>query len=604
MQTISRQPGSPTTVGVDGSGYLPARNAAIIYQPTLNSPVTPMPLSLDSLLNQTMPARLLDQPASLLGNRALVEAVVLSSTRLLGDQSGGGFRIQLGNSKPQTEGQPARLEIIAKQPLPVGTRVQLQLQNDNTATLLRVSSAGTEPASADNTGRPVVAGNDLARQRIDAQLRQSLPLQQPLRELIPLLTTILRQPPAELNRETLQQLNTLLNRFPSAEQMQDPAQLRQAIRDSGLFTEAKILQSLVRAARNGQPLVPPAAGRPAPENNPASGVRATAINPGSNTGLTTAANPNSNTALTTAATPNSNTGSNAGVIPRPDQPSVAVTPPGRSIPVSPTGTAERSSTPAGPPTGTGPGIRTGANERDTSRQTGANNTAPNQDLKQLLQQALIGIQRQLASRQPATGAEAGDHLTGPTLPSSLPLTTALLNTLKTEAKTAETDDTLDIVLRQLGRQLLASLSRTQLNQMETLTNRAQYAPDNQGPQNSWVLELPIMRGEQVDNLRLRIDQEAAGREAADGVQQWTVMLNFDLHALGKMSVQLRVVQRQVSATIWSQRAVTHQLVESEVNTLADKLTAIGVSVNQVECLLGEPPAAARNLHRRLLDVRT
>ena len=127
------------------------------------------------------------------------------------------------------------------------------------------------------------------------------------------------------------------------------------------------------------------------------------------------------------------------------------------------------------------------------------------------------------------------------------------------------------MLRQLSGQLLASLARTQLNQLETLATRQQNTPDNQGPINSWTLEIPIIHGKNIDNLDVRIDQHLVDEEQdgsnKNGQDLWTIMLAFDLHKLGKMNVQLKVIDMSVSATVWSQLENTHLEVKREINGL-------------------------------------
>jgi len=169
-------------------------------------------------------------------------------------------------------------------------------------------------------------------------------------------------------------------------------------------------------------------------------------------------------------------------------------------------------------------------------------------------------------------------------------------------------DNIDIVLRQLSRQLLASIAKIQLNQLESLAPRRANNAENQGPNNSWFLEIPIVNGRHVDNLEMRIDQEEYYKndegDDKDAQTIWTVMLNFDLHALGKMNVQLKVLDKSVTATIWSQQENTHAEVKQHIQFLFDRLEKVGVTVNQLDCKLGVPPKSPTTLYRQLVDVRT
>ena len=183
-----------------------------------------------------------------------------------------------------------------------------------------------------------------------------------------------------------------------------------------------------------------------------------------------------------------------------------------------------------------------------------------------------------------------------------------LNAKKNDINNTEKkEQNLDIILRQLSRQLLSSIARTQLNQLESLNARQSRNIDNQTPINSWVTEIPIVNGEQIDNLRLRIEQETLEQSKDNNEEKqilWTVMLAFDLHALGKMNVQLKILKGTVSAIVWSAQEKTHAQVKQHIKELSNNLKKVGVSVSKIECQQGLPPNNASPLLQQLVDVRT
>ncbi|MEH6556598.1 MAG: flagellar hook-length control protein FliK [Oceanicoccus sp.] len=189
-----------------------------------------------------------------------------------------------------------------------------------------------------------------------------------------------------------------------------------------------------------------------------------------------------------------------------------------------------------------------------------------------------------------------------------PLDPAVNNNASIVNSSSSNGKNVDVLLRQLSSQLLASLARTQLNQLETLATRQQNTPDNQGPVNSWTLEIPIIHGKNIDNLEMRIDQHLVDEEQGDsndtGTKLWTVMLAFDLHKLGKMNVQLKVIDMSVSATVWSQLENTHREVQREIDGLKSNLEKVGVNVKQVDCQLGLPPKQNMPIYKQLVDIRT
>lgn len=187
----------------------------------------------------------------------------------------------------------------------------------------------------------------------------------------------------------------------------------------------------------------------------------------------------------------------------------------------------------------------------------------------------------------------------------LPLLAAAGYIAQTAAGDSNQEQNLDVLLRQLAKQLLATLAKTQINQLETLAARQQNSPDNQGPLNSWTTEIPIMQGKHVDNLELNIQQYEHGDDSNGKKKKlWTVMLAFDLHQLGKMNVQLKILDASVAATVWSETAKAHSEVKQHIQDLKKKLTSAGVNVKQVDCKLGLPSKTDLPIYNQLVDVVT
>lgn len=253
-------------------------------------------------------------------------------------------------------------------------------------------------------------------------------------------------------------------------------------------------------------------------------------------------------------------------------------------------------------------------DRPVSTESRQANPAVQSDVKGLIQQLIGKIEQATGSKITPQGAptqrstSAGETLNPETI---TPLIDKALSATASRgqkpvaAKVME--QSLDILLRQLGRQLLAALARTQLNQLDSLAGRQLNSVDPQGPANSWVIEIPILHGKHVDNLELRIEQDEEadrGTEEHETEKLWTVMLAFDLHALGKLNVQLKISGKTVAATVWSQLQSTHQEVKQHIRSLHQGLEKVGVSVKRVDCQLGLPPKSEAPLYRQLVDVRT
>ena len=499
------------------------------------------------------------------------EAVVLSSSPLLNNdkqQKSYQINLQLQPSVINTPHKsqqtiPPVIELISQQPFPKGSKVQLQINNQQTATLISVTdvkgqvilgkpieintptgkltntalttnntansqATQTPPANQDavlaqtnpkqtninktaSSSVPLSTNNQAQKaakptQSPEAILqqakRESLPLQQQPNIIASLLQQ-LTQNKTELPGNIAQQIKTLLANLPTNEQLEKPATLKKALLNSGAFFEAK-LSHLVKDHHNRQNQL----AKLTPEQ--------------------------------------------LDKLPSTDQ----------------------------------------LKARDAAI-INADNKANIQKLITQIEQ-ILG-KSILKKSQPLS--EKGDEPT-----QKIPQDKALLQPTANKTTVSSNKENIDIVLQQLGRQLLASLAKTQLNQLETLQTRNQSSSD---PviNNSWTLEIPIIHGKQADNLQLSIQEEQGSDKKTNKLKQWRVILDFDLHKLGKMSVELVIIEKQVSATIWSELKQAHSLVQKEIEGFRENLEKIGVSITHIECKIGLPPKNNNNL-QPLVDIRT
>ena len=529
--------------------------AEILHQEMTSSA---MKANTDSLINQQLP---LKSPSGNLLNTAaksgVMDAVVTSNSRIAASTSAGSEQFRINISVGQQ-----KFELITNAPIAAGSRLQITITQSNLATILAITNPVSSSASnntalmgraalpttgllvgTSNTTIPApsskspsaethaalsnslltVSGKN--RSLIEQGLRKTLPHQQPLKNLLPLLLKIAQQPSASWPKELTQNATQLLKLFPSSQQLQQSTALKQVISNSGIFLEAKLAQLSLNNANN---------------NN----------------------------------------------------------------------------------------IATGSNQR-------SNNSALSLDFKGLIQRVILLTDNAAGSQNgaqtavkaavltekitvkpsfpgaplvPPASGETSENLKPSALFQGYPSDLAASNTANSSSTGSSNDRNVDVLLRQLSGQLLASLARTQLNQLETLATRQQNTPDNQGPINSWTLEIPIIHGKNIDNLDVRIDQHLVDEEQdgsnKNGQDLWTIMLAFDLHKLGKMNVQLKVIDMSVSATVWSQLENTHLEVKREINGLKLNLEKIGVNVKQVDCQLGLPPKQNIPIYKQLVDVRT
>lgn len=163
-------------------------------------------------------------------------------------------------------------------------------------------------------------------------------------------------------------------------------------------------------------------------------------------------------------------------------------------------------------------------------------------------------------------------------------------------------DSLDSLLTQLNKLLLAGFARIQLNQLDS-ANARHVNHESQTPIPTWVLELPLRTPHGVDQLQLRIEQHRKQQQQQTRVQ-WNVEIAFDLHAAGKLAASLAIIGKSVSATLWAEHAQTHQRVREEMDYLRSGLESVGVQVTEMQCRLGLPAPRNSPISQQLVDVHT
>jgi hypothetical protein len=169
---------------------------------------------------------------------------------------------------------------------------------------------------------------------------------------------------------------------------------------------------------------------------------------------------------------------------------------------------------------------------------------------------------------------------------------------------SENSDDAGLMLKELGRLLLATLARTQIHQLDSLQSR-QTSDNPQAPTATWVLELPIHHGQRTDTLGVRIEQYASKKNPDPRTMQWVVNLTIDLEKLGQLQAQLKVRNQHVKATLWTEQHNTHRLVRKHLHELQKNFERIGVMVEELEVYQGLPDhVPSHSLQRQLIDVHT
>ncbi|HHJ16464.1 MAG TPA: flagellar hook-length control protein FliK [Gammaproteobacteria bacterium] len=423
-------------------------------------------------------------------------------------------------------------QVSAETSLPLEKGQQLTLQ---------VRSLGAQPVLK------ITAG--LGESPLAALTRQLLPQQAPLTPLLASIKLLAQHPatpaPAQLN--TL--VRNIIRQLPDVQAATTGTGLKQAIADSGVFLERRLLQT-------------PAPGAAPPAVN--SDFKANLLRlvqlvrnwPGTgHQGSTAGARP-SGTPVTPGAPPVPVTGSG---------------PTGTALPATatPPPTAQNAP-PTASPDQLQRAVRAGVPARaatDTARPAPAAPPAAGSTTAAAGSTATPGVV--------TPGGDPAPPLRGtqPVPQSAVQVSLEVLNRLGN----FRTD---------LLQQAEAALARIQLHQLAALPREAERGL------LEWLFDLPIRRGDDINlwSLRLYRDGREQAQQQDPQTPRWSVQLAFDLPGLGPVQAQVQLQGEQVSTRFWTEQPDSLPLFREHLHELRGLLQQAGLEVGELDCQPGPRPA--------------
>ena len=147
----------------------------------------------------------------------------------------------------------------------------------------------------------------------------------------------------------------------------------------------------------------------------------------------------------------------------------------------------------------------------------------------------------------------------------------------------------------------AAVSRLQTHQLSSLA-QSQVGPDG-NLLTTWQLEIPMRNQQELVPLQVKIQHEEQQKSAKSEKETlWKVELAFDLDPLGPLQVQAQLLRGSLSSQLWAERPGTVNLIDAELSTLRERLTAAGLQVGELACKQGTPPQGPKtHLEQRWVD---
>ncbi len=157
----------------------------------------------------------------------------------------------------------------------------------------------------------------------------------------------------------------------------------------------------------------------------------------------------------------------------------------------------------------------------------------------------------------------------------------------------------------LLRLLAGALNRIQFHQLSS-AHRALTESNDQTTVRTVQMEVPFLTGEKsIDPFQIRIDQEAPQKDRnveSEQKKRWLISLAFDLAPLGPMYVQASLIDERLGLTIWAESPAALRLINKEAPSFRDKLTEIGLDVQELQCRRGTPVGTKTRIDQHLVDI--
>lgn len=279
---------------------------------------------------------------------------------------------------------------------------------------------------------------------------------------------------------------------------------------------------------------------------------------------------------------------------------------------------------------TGPQVRDWIQQSGLFREAGMLQQAPaaasgSPDTRNDLKGQLIRLAAQLLPTASGTGAGQGDR--GDSLHRILgrlqPMTSGSneeLNALRFpsppsaatsgaggEAAGAAAGSNSNMNAGEMLRLLAGMINRLTVNQLHS--QAASTAGDANTPNQTWILELPWVTGQQeVRIVQARLedyehrDPDAEGEPGNRAMEhEWQLTLALSFDTTGPLYFEVNLHGRQLRTRVWAEKPATVDLVEATRERLETALARLDLDVVPVECMEGQPPARVTRLTQQLVD---
>ncbi len=161
----------------------------------------------------------------------------------------------------------------------------------------------------------------------------------------------------------------------------------------------------------------------------------------------------------------------------------------------------------------------------------------------------------------------------------------------------------DAVLIRNLQNLLGHIEREQVQQMQLAETNQNNNP-NQLQQSQQWLPLLINHQQQLQLIEFYIDKEERLNQVGEKKNHWFINLHFDLPKLGKLGIEIAMLDNECNTTFWSESSSALSQFSQHIQPLRQRLTEQGIVVSDIQSRHGTLEKRKHNIQQRLVDVRT
>jgi len=144
-------------------------------------------------------------------------------------------------------------------------------------------------------------------------------------------------------------------------------------------------------------------------------------------------------------------------------------------------------------------------------------------------------------------------------------------------------DSLGKILVQLLKDADSSLARIQLNQL----GQQHIEPELK---QAWNFEIPVRHDNKVNMFEFNIKKDNKQTSDDDETSQgWSIQISFDMEPLGQVHSKIALLDKQVSITFWAEQQQTTDTFRDHIKQLQEELVDAGLEIEQIICIQGHPP---------------